>query len=344
MREEDLARTEELKMNHLSVEEVAARRAEVRKLRELMFRAEVKAKRVAKIKSKTYRRMKKKEREKLAAKLGEDEVDDDDEEARMKREAERALERATLRHKNTGKWAKAMKGRGELDEDQRREITEMLDRGEKLRRRIQGQQDSGDESEDESDDDGEGGLEGLKAKAFEELAELKRSDELPEAGKGKSVFDMKFMRDAATREQADLNKDVDDFMKEIGEDGVDEEDTRDDGGAVIERAGGRMSFRPGVPVRNAGNSYDGQVFMNLYTGPSSGGSLGHIQHYASVCRPSISTERYRRISRANYHDIAHSTRCAFVKFYKSAQPLARACRPPFRYRSEEERSCCWQGQ
>ena len=63
MREEDLAHTEELKMNHLSVEEVAARRAEVRKMRELTFRAEVKAKRMAKIKSKAFRRLKKKERE-----------------------------------------------------------------------------------------------------------------------------------------------------------------------------------------------------------------------------------------------------------------------------------------
>lgn len=247
MREEDLAQTEELKMNHLSVEEVAARRAEVRKLRELMFRAEAKAKRVAKIKSKTYRRMKKKEREKLAAKLGADEVDEDDEEVRMKREAERALERATLRHKNTGKWAKSMKGRGELDQDQRKEITEMLDRGERLRRRIQGKG-SDDESEDESDEDGEGGIEGLKARAFEEMAELKQSEELPEAGKGKSVFDMKFMRDAAALEQIEVNKNVDDFIKELGEDGAEGEVVQDDSGAIIQRTGGRMTFRPGTLV------------------------------------------------------------------------------------------------
>lgn len=247
MREEDLAQTEELKMNHLSVEEVAARRAEVRKLRELMFRAEAKAKRVAKIKSKTYRRMKKKGREKLAAKLGADEVDEDDEDVRMKREAERALERATLRHKNTGKWAKSMKGRGELDQDQRKEITEMLDRGEKLRRRIQGKG-SDDESEDESDEDGEGGIEGLKARAFEEMAELKRSEGLSEAGKGKSVFDMKFMRDAATRELIEVDKDVDDFIKELGEDGAEGEVVQDESGAIIQRTGGRMTFRPGALV------------------------------------------------------------------------------------------------
>ena len=140
-------------MNHLSVEEVSARRAELAKMRDLMFRAEAKAKRIAKIKSKTYRRLKKKERARLAEKLGEGSDDDlDDEEARLKREVERARERATLRHKNTGKWAKAMRARGELDEDQRRDINEMLDRGEKLRRKIQGEGESDEESEDEGED------------------------------------------------------------------------------------------------------------------------------------------------------------------------------------------------
>jgi len=78
-------------MNHLSVEEVAARRAELRKTRELMFRAEVKAKRVSKIKSKMYRRIKKKEREKLAKKLDGDE-DMVDEGVRLKVGVERARE------------------------------------------------------------------------------------------------------------------------------------------------------------------------------------------------------------------------------------------------------------
>ena len=126
-------------MNHLTPEEVQARRAELRQMRELMFRAEAKAKRVSKIKSKTYRRIRKKERAKLAQKLGDVEGDNpDDEAAQLSREIERARERATLRHKNTGKWAKAMRARGELDGEQQRDLNEMLDRGEKLRRRIQG--------------------------------------------------------------------------------------------------------------------------------------------------------------------------------------------------------------
>ena len=151
MREDEIAQTESLKMNHLSVEEVAARRAELAKMRDLMFRAEAKAKRIAKIKSKTFRRLKKKERERLAAQGGDD-IDSDDEDAMLKHEAARAKERATLRHKNTGKWAKAMRARGELDEDQRRDINEMLDRGERLKRRIQGTGTDSEDGDDETDD------------------------------------------------------------------------------------------------------------------------------------------------------------------------------------------------
>ncbi|KAI1790907.1 Utp14-domain-containing protein [Ganoderma leucocontextum] len=254
MREDEISQTESLKMNHLSVEEVAARRAELAKMRDLMFRAEAKAKRIAKIKSKTYRRIKKKERVRLAEKLGEGSDDDlDDEEARLKREVERARERATLRHKNTGKWAKAMRGRGELDEDQRRDINEMLDRGDKLRRKIQGQGESDQESGDEESDeeDGEEGLARIKAKAFDELAALDADEsEEPAGKKSNSIFEMKFMKDAMAREQRKANEVIDDFLKEMGGRGGDEEEDVQQGAeqpqnVTVQRTGGRVVYRPG---------------------------------------------------------------------------------------------------
>ena len=96
MREDEISQTETLKMNHLSVEEVAARRAELAKMRDLMFRAEAKAKRLAKIKSKTYRRLRKKERVRLAEKLGEGEDDLDDDGADA--EADEEYVRGQVRH------------------------------------------------------------------------------------------------------------------------------------------------------------------------------------------------------------------------------------------------------
>ncbi|OBZ79687.1 Uncharacterized protein C57A7.06 [Grifola frondosa] len=253
MRDEDIAHTESLKMNNLSVEEVAARRAELAKMRELMFRAEAKAKRVAKIKSKTYRRLKKKEHARLAAKLGEDDENEDDEEGRLRREFERAKERATLRHKNTGKWAKAMKARGELDEDQRQEISEMLDRGERLRKKIRGEGESGDEESDDetSGDDGVGTIERIKAKAFEELAGLDDGEPAAESGnKNKSIFEMKFMKDAMARNRRRVAEEIDDFVKELGPALEDAScdvqlEVVESYGTSIERVGGRMTYRPG---------------------------------------------------------------------------------------------------
>ncbi|KAI0005548.1 Utp14 protein-domain-containing protein [Russula compacta] len=247
MKDEDLQKTEELKMNHLSAEEVAARRAEIMKTRELMFRAEMKAKRIAKIKSKTYRRLKRREKERH---LGE-ESGSEGPEASLKREAKRAKERATLRHKSTGKWAKMMRRRGEMDANQRQDMVEMLERGEKLRRKIQGSKGSSD-SDDDDDDDNADSLAQLKARVFDELAELKRDDSGPGKVKGKSVFDMKFMQDAAAREQREIDQKVDDLMEELQnldapayeDEAVGPELPQDDCPVVIQRTGGRVSLRP----------------------------------------------------------------------------------------------------
>jgi U3 small nucleolar RNA-associated protein 14 len=252
MRDEDISATETLKMNHLLPEEVQARRAELRRMRELTFRAEAKAKRVAKIKSKTFRRLRKKEKARLAEKLGEGEDEDEEgEEGRMKREVERAKERATLRHKNTGKWARAMARRGEMDDEQRKEVGEMLDRGEKLRRRIRGEL-SGDEEQSESEEELED-EEGVRAAAFEELRRVREEEVGGEAAE-KGVFKMKFMRDAMARDMARAEREADDFAREIGS-GIPEDEDEETmeipaaGLAQVQRMGGRVSFQPGATVR-----------------------------------------------------------------------------------------------
>lgn len=255
-----------LKMNKVSVEEVAQRRAELRKMRELMFRAETKAKRIAKIKSKTYRKIKRKEREKLGEKLGEGE-ESETEEGRLKREVGRARERATLRHKHTGKWAKQMRGR-EGGEQGRKDIEEMLERGEKLRRRIKGvrsDEESGDDDdEDDSDDGGNGedSVDKLREAAFDELQKIdleESSISAPEQRAGKTIFDMKFMKDAMARQQQTADRMADDFIKEIGPTGDDAEgsemgeaappDMNTASGVVAVRTGGRVVYRPGTTVR-----------------------------------------------------------------------------------------------
>lgn len=254
LRDQDIAGTEALKMAHLSVEEVEARRAELRMMRELAFRADKKAKRIAKIKSKTYRRIRKKQKERLGANDEDEEDAKEDAEAQLKAETERARERATLRHKTTGKWAKAMQGREGLDVDQRQAIGEMLERGEKLRRRIRGDM-SGDESEESESDEGEQDVETIKQGAFEELATLDASENAASADlKSKSVFNMKFMRDAAVRQMREAAAEADDFVKEMeGEQGSDIDDATSGEGAFtdgpsVQRMGGRVSYHPGTSI------------------------------------------------------------------------------------------------
>lgn len=244
-------------MAHLSVEEIAARRAELRIMRELAFRADKKAKRIAKIKSKTYRRIRKKQRERLDG-MGEGGDGDaggggeNDEDRLM----QRARERATLRHKNTGKWAQGMKGREGLDQDQRQAIGEMLERGEKLRRRIRGENSDDEGSEGTSSDDEEQDEEGIKRGAFDELAALRVENDadLPEL-QSKNVFSMKFMRDAAARQSREADARAEELQQELGFrlDGEEEEDGADNLAAapekdtvMVQRTGGRLSFQPGT--------------------------------------------------------------------------------------------------
>lgn len=245
-------------MKELSVEEVAQRRAELRKMRELAFRADSKAKRVAKIKSKAYHRIQKKERAKLQAKIDAGDPGNEEED-RLKAEIDRARERATLKHKNTGKWAKAMRDRNELNEDQRRDLNEMLDRGEKLRRRIQGVDSGSDgDTSDGNESDGEADIDRIKASAFEELAQLRSEHDVddlsgPTDKKGaKSVFELKFMKDAAAKRKGEVDRMIDDFREELGH--VQGEEDKDEGEEESghpshgDRINGRMVFKPGPQV------------------------------------------------------------------------------------------------
>jgi U3 small nucleolar RNA-associated protein 14 len=268
LKDEDIQHTEEamLQMNPLSVEEVAQRRGELRKMRELLFRAEVKAKRVGKIKSRAYRRIKRKEKERTDEMID----DNEDEEEIFKKGLDRARERATLRHKHTGKWARQMRHKEGLNEDSRRDIEDMLVRGEKLRRRVEGigsdkSEDDSDDQDDDYGDDGfdvEGGLEKIKQDAFDELQKLDKAEGVEgstESQNGKGVFGMKFMKYAMARQMRATNKSMDDFIQEMGgntgtgdSDGEEQEKGSkvldSSSGVLLERKGGRVMYRPSETV------------------------------------------------------------------------------------------------
>ncbi|KDN40574.1 hypothetical protein RSAG8_08046, partial [Rhizoctonia solani AG-8 WAC10335] len=215
----------------ISEEDLAARRAQLRLTRELMFRADVKAKRVAKIKSKAYRRMKKREREKqneAAVELG---LDDNEGVDRMQAEVERAKERATLRHRTTGKWARAMRNKGEMGEEEIGAVKILQDRAEILRRKIAGAEESSD------DDDGHG-----EERDIQELEEIAQA-ELPSQTKG--IMGMKFMRDAAARADREAGAMADEARLEMLGLQLDSGAESPTGDEVVGGNLGRRIYRPG---------------------------------------------------------------------------------------------------
>eukprot|EP00271_Cylindrocystis_brebissonii_P022634 TRINITY_DN878_c0_g3_i1.p1 TRINITY_DN878_c0_g3~~TRINITY_DN878_c0_g3_i1.p1 ORF type:complete len:1258 (-),score=449.77 TRINITY_DN878_c0_g3_i1:103-3876(-) len=170
---------EALSLNKLTVEEVLERKERLSRMRALLFRSELKAKRVKKIKSKTFHRLllKSEKRARANAAGGDASAHMDPEEAKelaIKQEYKRAQERMTLRHRNTSKWAKRILEKGLAahnrpeSEGTRTAIAEQLRVHSELRRKIHsatvGREDDDDESDDSDydssdEDEGENGAE-----------------------------------------------------------------------------------------------------------------------------------------------------------------------------------------
>ena len=137
----------------------------------------------------------------------------------------------------------------------------MLTRGEKLRRKIQGEKsDESDEEEESDEEGGEAPLETIRQSAYDELQRVNERDEQLEKaldGGKRSVFNMKFMKEAMAREKAKTDKMADDFLKELGviDEAVDDGENDLNGvqedasnGVITERVGGRLVFRPSAQI------------------------------------------------------------------------------------------------
>lgn len=214
--------------------------AQRRKDREMQSREQKRAKRIKKIKSKTYRRVHRKERLGEEAKLHEEmkasgEIDSEDErEAAARR---RALERVGAKHKDS-KWAKmgSKAGRAAWDDDYRAGLTDMARRDEELRRRVEGRTGGIDGEEDDSDATSSSGDEDGNSRLLKELDE---DDENEEDGPHANLMKLKFMQ----RAEAARKQENDGLVAEIRrglESGSDQED-EDDAEVQV----GRRSF--GLP-------------------------------------------------------------------------------------------------
>lgn len=222
---------EDLATAKMSPEEMKKRTAEMRLMRELMFREERKAKRLKKIKSKTYRRIKKKEmlKNRELAELS-DESDDD-------MEAARAKERMTLKHRANSKWSKDMFKHGMAkDQETREEIEEMLRQGERLKQKML---DRGAESEEDAK------LSDIEKEEIDTSEDLRSRETVGKTG----VLNMAFMRKAEARERESNKEMMADLraMDESDQDGdiIPEKPLFDDGLNVTINQGRRI-YTPGT--------------------------------------------------------------------------------------------------
>ncbi len=210
--EERVQAFEELQAKKIPIEEAQLRRAELKRARELMFREEVRARRIKKIKSKAYRRVHRKQRDKhakeeRAALVAAGALDSEEERERQDRR--RADERMGARHKES-RWAKGIKatGRAVWDEDARSGVNDLARKDDELRKRIEGKEPDGSDksvvgsSDEESSDDISideyDEVEGLKLKKkLEDLEAVYRGNP-----SGRRLSLMPFMRKAESARQA----------------------------------------------------------------------------------------------------------------------------------------------
>lgn len=246
--EDQLQEIEEQQARKLPIEEIQARRAELRKRRDLLFREEVRAKRIKKIKSKSYRRRHRKEREKMDQQERQALVDagvDLDEEEREENERRRAEARMSSKHRDS-KWAKSLRqtGRTAWDEGARNNTAELAQREEELRKRVEGKRVSGADddylssssSESEEDDRWEEtGSDIEKRKISEKLGALESNNgDGPETqGPHANLFSMKFMQNAEAARKAENDAEIRRLNRELhGEESESE----------AESEGGRRKF------------------------------------------------------------------------------------------------------
>ncbi|XP_015917965.1 U3 small nucleolar RNA-associated protein 14 homolog A [Parasteatoda tepidariorum] len=138
--EKELTAAEEKALQAMSATEAKLRHAELMRHRALISYQEAKARRQNKIKSKRYHRLLKKEKLKKVMKEFE-ELQKTDAAKALEQLADldkiRILERVTLKHRNTGKWAKQQKLRAKYNPDSRSILKEDLSLGRQLREKVE---------------------------------------------------------------------------------------------------------------------------------------------------------------------------------------------------------------
>ena len=192
--EKDIMEKEKKELLELDPEELKRRMKQMSKLKTLLFRQELKNKRLSKIKSKLYHKIKRKAKDKEEGKLLEElELIDPEaaKEYRDKIEEKRVEERISLRHGTTSKFAKNLKRYGKFTSDGNKQayfdLMHQRDELKKKTKNINNFQD-GEESELSSDEENDA-LEKLKKEALENINENMSESSSEESDSDEGDFD-----------------------------------------------------------------------------------------------------------------------------------------------------------
>ncbi|XP_031725797.1 U3 small nucleolar RNA-associated protein 14 homolog A [Anarrhichthys ocellatus] len=198
-----LTPAEEASMRAMSLEEAKIRRAELQKARALQSYYEAKARRERKIKSKKYHKVQNKAKRKDLLKQFDEMVQTDPAaalEELNKIELARMQERMSLKHQNSGKWAKSKAIMAKYDDGARKAMQQQLEVNKELTQKLvtslnnEEEEDAGDaEQLPDLVTDAEHGLDSLNpwmtGKLSEEPTEKEKSEpvDLTAAGPGNTV-------------------------------------------------------------------------------------------------------------------------------------------------------------
>ncbi|XP_078119179.1 U3 small nucleolar RNA-associated protein 14 homolog A [Sander vitreus] len=153
-----LTPTEEASMRAMSLEEAKIRRAELQKARALQSYYESKARRERKIKSKKYHKVQNKAKRKDFVKQFDEMVRSDPAAALdelNKMELSRMQERMSLKHQNSGKWAKSKAIMAKYDEGARKAMQQQLEVNKELTQKLVTSLNDKEEEEEEEAGDAE---------------------------------------------------------------------------------------------------------------------------------------------------------------------------------------------
>ncbi|KAI5922910.1 Utp14 protein-domain-containing protein [Camillea tinctor] len=202
-----------------------------RRERELKSREDARAKRIAKIKSKAYHRVHKKQEQREAMKEHEAKVaagEIDSEEERDAQDRQRAMERMGARHRES-KWAKMSNkgGRAAWDESVRMGVTDMARRDEELRRRIEGKSSKARDDDDDDDSDYSGDSEDgdERKRLLRQLNDISKAEDTEPKSK---LMRMEFMQKAENAKKKANDELIAQMRRELGSDNDDQSGSDDE--------------------------------------------------------------------------------------------------------------------